>query len=425
MLAMAENIVVCNAGPLQGTVELAGAKNAVLPIIISMILTSGVSRIRRVPASQDVYVLIDMLSGLGARVTFDEEMHELVVDTTDLFAQKIPSEIMQKMRASVLAMGPLLARFGWSELAFPGGDAIGARPIDFHLRAFAAMGAEIENGTDQVKVMAKELVPQRFILDYPSVGATENILMAAVLVPGQSQIVNAALEPEVFDLITVLRKMGAKIDFAFPATIIVHGVKVLHPVEHDVIFDRLEAGTFLLAAAVTGGEITIPGIEFSTIELFVKKLRDMGHKIIPGVNGYGVSIKSTNRPIATTFKTMPFPGFPTDLQAPTTAALCYANGVSVITETVFENRMHHVGELVKMGAQITVSGSVATITGVDRLFGTAVAANDIRVAAALVLAGLRAEGETTISGVHHLERGYDALDEKLRALGACIKIVRE
>ena len=421
---MTDRIIVRNAGALHGRVELAGAKNAVLPIIISLILTSGISRIRRVPASQDVFVLIDLLTLLGAQVTFDQEKHELVVDTTNLAPAPIPASIMQKMRASVLVMGPLLARFHWAELAFPGGDAIGARPIDFHLRAFAAMGADVVSEADRVVVRAKKLSPCRFVLDYPSVGATENILMAAVLVPGESRIVNAALEPEVMDLIEVLRKMGAEIDFAFPATIVISGVSTLRAFEHDVILDRLEAGTFLLAAAVTGGTIEIPGIAADTLELFTKKLTDMGHVITTGTGGIGLSIKATNQPVATSFKTMPFPGFPTDLQAPTMAALCLARGTSVIGETVFESRMHHVAELTKMGAKIALSGSTATVTGVDRLVGAHVAANDIRVAAALVLAGLAAEGETVITGVHHLERGYDALDKKLQALGACVEIVR-
>ncbi len=421
---MADHIIVRNAGALHGRVELAGAKNAVLPIIISLILTSGVSRIRRVPASQDVFVLIDLLTLLGARVTFDQEKHELVADTTNLAPAPIPASIMQKMRASVLVMGPLLARFGWAELAFPGGDAIGARPIDFHLKAFAAMGAEVEVRTDRVVVRAKKLSSCHFILDYPSVGATENILMAAVLAPGESRIVNAALEPEVMDLIEVLRKMGAEIDFAFPATIVVRGVQALRAFEHDVILDRLEAGTFLLAAAITGGAIEIPGIAAETLELFTKKLTDMGHQISVGSDGRGIAIRATDQPVATSFKTMPFPGFPTDLQAPTMAALCRARGTSVICETVFESRMHHVAELTKMGAKIALSGSTATVTGVDRLVGAHVAANDIRVAAALVLAGLAAEGETVITGVHHLERGYDALDKKLQALGACVEIVR-
>lgn len=420
---MADKIIIRNAGPLNGTVELAGAKNAILPIMLSLILTSGVSRIRRVPVSQDVFVLIELLTVLGAQVTFDQENRELVADTTNLVPAPISASLMQKMRASVLVMGPLLARFGVAEIGLPGGDAIGARPIDFHLRAFSAMGAVVTTRPDGVVLRAKRLSPVRFILDYPSVGATENILMAAVLVAGESRIVNAALEPEVLDLIAVLRKMGAQIDFAFPATIVVQGVSNLQVFEHDVILDRLEAGTFMLAAAITGGNITIPAIEAATLELFSKKLGDMGHEITVGTDGFGITIQATDKPVGVAFKTMPFPGFPTDLQAPTTAALCCAAGVSSVCETVFESRMHHVPELVKMGAHITVQGSTATITGVDRLVGAPVVAQDIRVAAALVLAGLRADGETVITGVHHLERGYDSLDKKLASLGACIEIV--
>ncbi|MCL5436891.1 MAG: UDP-N-acetylglucosamine 1-carboxyvinyltransferase [Candidatus Dependentiae bacterium] len=421
---MQDHIIVQNAGPLSGSVELSGAKNAALPIIIALILTPGTSRLRRVPALQDVSVLIELLTLLGARVTFDRKVHELVVDTSRLAPAPLPAQIMGKMRASVLAMGPLLARFGWAEVAFPGGDAIGARPIDLHLKAFAAMGAEIDVTPERVRARAKKLSPCHVVLDYPSVGATENILMAAVLVPGQSRIVNAALEPEILDLIAVLSKMGAEIEVLAPATIVVQGVAELQPCEHDLLLDRLEAGTLLLAAAMTGGSIEVPEIRAETLELFLKKLMDMGHRVTLGPDGRGVRLEATVEPRAISFKTMPYPGFPTDLQAPMTAALCRAAGVSRVTETVFENRMHHVPELIKMGALIGVQCGTATVTGVDRLIGAAVAANDIRVAAALILAGLTADDRTVITGLSHLERGYEGLDQKLQALGACLEVVR-
>lgn len=418
---MADRIIVQNAGALKGQVTLSGAKNAVLPIMASLILTSGVSRLKRVPASHDVFVMIDLLTQLGARVTFDKQKGELVCDTSLLGGCAVSPDVMKRMRASILAMGPLLARFKRAEIAMPGGCVIGTRPIDFHLRAFSAMGATVVCEDERVLVFAKNLVARRFILDYPSVGATENILMAAVLVAGKTEIANAAIEPEVLDLITVLRKMGARIDLAVPSMIVIHGVETLKPIEHNVILDRLEAGTFLLAAAATGGELYVPEIDAEDLELFLQKLRDMGHEITVGTDGKGIRFKAVDKPEGISFKTMPHPGFPTDLQSPMSAVLCCARGKSVVCETVFENRMHHIIELRKMGAQITLDGNTATINGVDMLHGAAVVASDIRAGAALIIAGLAAEGTTVVTGIHHLDRGYDRLEEKLRTLGACIK----
>lgn len=415
-----ESVVIRKSNPLQGTVRLTGAKNAVLVTMASLILAPGSSRLKRVPATYDVCAMIELLRQLGAHIVFDEEKGTLEVDTSHIRGYEVPADVMHRMRASILVMGPLLARSGRVCLGLPGGCAIGKRPIDFHLKAFEQMGAHVECNNDGIEAQAENLHAMRFILDYPSVGATENIMMAAVLVPGITEIVNAALEPEVFDLIAVLRKMGAHIEYGIPATIIIHGVSKLHPIEHDVMYDRLEAGTILLAVAATGGEVNIPDAPAHSMELFLEKLRDMGNTVTVSETGHGVHLTACERPQPISFKTMPYPGFPTDLQSPTMALLCCASGISTITETVFENRFMHVPELQKMGAQITVQGNTATVTGVDELVGTTVTATDIRASAALIIAGLRAEGETIMTGTHHLRRGYEGLVEKLQELGADI-----
>lgn len=410
---------------LHGTVVLDGAKNAVLAIMASLVLTSGRSKLTNVPASSDVYQMIQLLSDLGATVVFDEAEKTLFVDTSLLEKWSVCPAIMKKMRASILVMGPLLARFGKAQVALPGGCLIGTRPIDLHLKAFSRMGTHVEIIGEYLHALVPQLKAQRFILDYPSVGATENIMMAAVLTEGVTEIVNAAIEPEVLDLIDVLKKMGAQISLEAPATICIEGVKTLQPIEHAVMADRLEAGTLLLAAAISRGSIKLPNAPASSMELFLQKLQDMGHQISIGAQGYGVELKAALRAKPISFKTMPHPGFPTDLQAPMMAALSLAEGVSVIHETVFENRMLHVRELQKMGAQITVNGNTATVRGVDELYGAHVIATDIRAAAGLIIAGLVAKGTTTMTGIHHMLRGYSQLDEKLRALGASVTLRKD
>lgn len=420
-----EYIVIEQSGPLRGTALLNGAKNAVSVIMASMLLTKGKNRLTNVPFSDDVLLMIQLLQSLGANVEILKEQHALEIDTSDVQSAKIGPDIMKKMRASILVMGPLLARFGRVELALPGGCVLGARPIDFHLKAFARMGATIEPAGEYLIARAHALKPFNCILEYPSVGATENVMMAAVLTPGTTRIINAAFEPEVLDLIAVLQKMGAQITHYPPATIEIEGVTSLQPVEHQIMYDRLEAGSLLLAAAVSGGEISLPQAPASMMDVFLAKLEEMGHEIIRGEQGVGVTLKATDSPRAVSFKTLPYPGFPTDLQAPMMAALCLASGKSIVDETVFENRLMHVRELQKMGAQIEVHGQTATIVGVDRLYGTAVIAPDIRASCALILAGLVAEGQTTMTGIHHLTRGYSGLVEKLQSLGGKVRTVRE
>lgn len=415
---LTEYIRIESSPPLEGSVELVGAKNAVLVIMASLLLTKGKSRLTNVPFSDDVHTMIKLLTSLGVEVRAYVDDHALEIDTTHIQSYRVGPEIMKKMRASILVMGPLLARLGEVEVAMPGGCVLGARPIDFHLKAFAKMGVVFTQHDDYLSASAPKLHPMRYVFEYPSVGATENCLMAAVLTPGTTRILNAAYEPEVLDLIDVLRKMGANISLLPPATIEIQGVSSLKPVEHDIMYDRLEAGSLLLAAAITGGEISLPQAPALMMDVFLAKLEEMGHKITTGPDGRGVSLKATRTPVAVSFRTLPYPGFPTDLQAPMMAAICLASGKSVIDETVFENRLMHVRELQKMGAHIAVDGQTATIIGVDELYGAPVIASDIRAACALILAGLVAQGETTMTGVHHLMRGYHGMIEKLQSLGA-------
>ncbi len=413
-----EYIRIETSPPLSGSVELVGAKNAVLVIMASLLLTKGKNRLTNVPFSDDTHTMMKLLRSLGAEIIADESALTLDIDTTHADHYKVGPDIMKKMRASILVMGPLLARCGMVEVAMPGGCVLGARPIDFHLKAFSKMGVQFTPHEDMLSAKVEKLQPMRYVFEYPSVGATENSLMAAVLTPGVTRILNAALEPEVLDLIDVLCKMGAQISLCPPATIEIQGVASLRPIEHQIMYDRLEAGSLLLAAAITGGEISLPQAPGHMMDVFLMKLEEMGHQIKVGPEGQGIWLKATRMPVAVSFKTLPYPGFPTDLQAPMTAALCLASGKSVIDETVFENRLMHVRELQKMGAQITVDGQTATIVGVDELYGSPVIASDIRAACALILAGLVAQGETTMTGVHHLKRGYHGMIEKLQSLGA-------
>ena len=418
-------IAIEQSSGLQGTLELVGAKNAVLVIIASLLLTQGKSRLTNVPASDDVMQMIKLLQSLGAEVFFYPQEHLLEVDTSTVTKFQVSADIMKKMRASILVMGPLLARFGKADIALPGGCVIGTRPIDYHLKNFKKMGAIIEECGDFLTARADLLHAQRIVLEYPSVGATENIMMTATLTPGTTSIINAALEPEVFDLISILKKMGAKISVEAPATIHIEGVASLQPVDHAIIPDRLEAGALLLAAAITGGTIHLPQAHAYSMDVFLMKLEEMGHELIIGAQGIGITLKATQEPRATSFKTAPYPGFPTDLQAPFMAALCLAQGTSIVEETVFENRLLHVRELQKMGAQIKVEHNKAIVTGVDKLYGASVIATDIRASCSLVLAGMVAEGSTIMTGIHHWTRGYEGLEHKLTALGGKVTLYNE
>lgn len=415
-------IYVKKSGPLQGEVPLSGAKNAVLAIMASLLLTSGKSVLKNVPALSDVHQMIGVLESLGVQIQFDEEQNILEVDTSTLQHNKIAQECVKKFRASLLVLGPLLARFDDVKLALPGGDEIGARPIDFHIKNFIKMGARVHQDDDFLYAEATKLNPYKIVLDYPSVGATENLLMALTLVQGESWIINAALEPEVLDLIAVLQKMKADVEIVPPAMIKVKGVKKLYPVEHTVMYDRLEAGSLLTAGALSKGDVFLPDAQAYHMDLFLMKLEEMGNKITIGKNGIGVRIQGAKKQRAVSFKTAPYPGFATDLQPLMMVAQTTAYGVCEIVETVFENRFLHAPELNKMGADIHASGHFAKVTGVQELHGASVVATDIRAACALALAGLVAQGETVIDGLHHWKRGYETLDEKLQTLGASIEL---
>jgi UDP-N-acetylglucosamine 1-carboxyvinyltransferase len=413
-------LAVDQSPPLQGEASLLGAKNATLVIMTSLILTKGVSILRNIPANDDVIHMIQLLEDLGAQIQFDRSTNVLEVDTRALADYHVPLKMMKMMRASVLVMGPLLARFGKAEIAFPGGDVIGARPVDYHLINFEKMGVEIEQHGQVVHGHTRNVKARNLLLEYPSVGATENLMMFATLTPGTTRIINAALEPEVFDLVAILRKMGARIEVDAPATITITGVKELKPVEHTVIFDRMEASALLVAGAITGGYVHLPQGPAHAMGMLLMKFQEMGHTILIHPSGTGVKIKATKTPCAVSLKTAPYPGFPTDMQAYMMAALTLAQGTSRVQETVFENRLMHAKELSKMGAQIDVEYDVALVRGVEQLYGAHVIASDIRASCALVLAGLVAEGRTTISGVYHWKRGYQGLEAKLRDLGANI-----
>lgn len=419
-----EFILVKKSVPLTGEVLVSGAKNAALPIMASLVLTSGISILKNVPHLTDIESMVCLLEELGAVVYADYKTGTLKIDTTQVNRWQVSENVMQKTRASIVILGPLLARFNCADIAFPGGDAIGARPIDYHLKNFKKMGADVSKTLNLISLKAEKLKAQRFVLDYPSVGATQNILMAAVLVPGISYIVNAAFEPEVMDLINVLRKMGAQISLEYPATFKIIGVEKLYPVEYEIMTDRLEAGALLIAAAITGGDITLPNACAQDMELFLMKLEEMGHEVIIE-QPVGIRLIASKNPQAVSFKTAPYPGIATDLQPLIMIAQATAKGKCEAIETVFENRFLHVPYLQLMGAQMQVQGShKALVTGVLQLQGAVVVATDIRASCALVLAGLIAEGSTMVYGVSHWRRGYESLDQKLRFLGAEINFLK-
>lgn len=415
-------LIIQGGKPLSGTVKVYGAKNAVLPIIAATILANkGKSLIYEAPELDDVRTMSNVLVGLGISVCRQGEV--LSVDAEHVSSLETPLEHVQKMRASILVMGPLLARFGRARVALPGGCAIGARPIDQHIKGFEAMGAKITVTNDYVDAEilrpSTRLKGAKIYLDVASVGATENIMMAACLADGTTYIDNAAREPEIVDLSNMLNAMGANVRGAGTATIRIEGVNELHAVSHTVIPDRIEAGTFLIAGAMTGGPVYVEGAISDHLMPLLAKLREMGVEVTELENG--IEVKAHHPLQASELKTMPYPGFPTDLQAQMMALLMKANGTSVITETIFENRFMHVEQLCKFDAEIVVEGRQAFIRGGRPLRGADVSATDLRAGAALVLAALVADGETRIDGLHHIDRGYVDLESKLKKLGAVIE----
>lgn len=416
-----ERLIVKGGNRLVGTVKTSGAKNAVLPIIAASILGTSPSRLDEIPALEDVRTICAVLECLGIKVD-DSEPHTLKIDSREITSCEAPYELVRSMRASFLVMGPLLARKGYARISQPGGCAIGTRPIDLHLKGFEALGVKIEQGHGYIEASAPEgMTGANIYLDFPSVGATENIMMAAAMASGTTVLENPAEEPEIVDLANYLNQMGARVRGAGTNVITIEGVSELHGVQHSVIPDRIEAGTYMIAAAMTGGDVIIENVLPEHQKPLIAKLREAGALVEEDIDR--IHVVGSGRLKAVDIKTLPYPGFPTDMQAQMMAMLSVAEGRSKITETVFENRFMHVVELNRMGANITTEGRSAVITGPAHLTGCTVRATDLRAGAAMILAGLVAEGATEICDIYHIDRGYEEIAAKLTKLGADIKRV--
>ncbi len=413
-----EKIIVEGGNKLRGEVNVSLAKNSVLPIIVASILSPNDIVIKNAPMLEDVVVLNDLLLGMNCDIESNKN-NNLKINTSNLENTDMNSELIRKMRASFLIMGPMLSRFGKCRISMPGGCNIGSRPIDLHLKGFKLLGAEVDMEHGYVEAKAKRLKGNRIYLDFPSVGATENILMAAVLAEGTTIIENAAEEPEIWDLANFLNSMGAKIHGAGIGKITVEGVDSLKGVTYKPIYDRVEAGTFMVAAAITNSKITINGANEDHLRPTIEKLKECG-VIFENIKEDTILVDGTRIKSPVDIKTLPYPGFPTDMQAQMMALLSVTKGSSIITETVFENRFMHVAELVRMGANIKIDGRTAIIEGVGNLTGCDVKATDLRAGAAMILAGLVAQGKTEISELYHIDRGYVNIEEKFRGLGANI-----
>jgi UDP-N-acetylglucosamine 1-carboxyvinyltransferase len=404
-------------GPLKGEIRVSGAKNAALPILCAGLLTADTLTLDNVPNLQDVRTTLKLLRQMGAGATQDG--HRVVLNGADVNSPEAPYELVKTMRASILVLGPLVARFGEARVSLPGGCAIGARPVDQHIKGLQHMGAEISIEHGFIHARAKRLKGARVVTDMITVTGTENLLMAATLADGETVLENAAREPEVTDLANLLVKMGAKIDGIGTDRLVIQGVDKLHGAEHSVVADRIEAGTFLCAAAATLGDLTLRGIQPAILDTVLDKLREAGAHIECGDDW--IRLAMPQRPKAVSFRTSEYPAFPTDMQAQFMALNCVADGAARVTETIFENRFMHVQELNRLGADIVVEGNTAVVTGVPRLSGAKVMATDLRASASLVIAGLVADGETVIDRIYHLDRGYDRMEDKLSAVGAKIR----
>ncbi|HCZ5915768.1 TPA: UDP-N-acetylglucosamine 1-carboxyvinyltransferase [Staphylococcus aureus] len=420
-----DKIVIKGGNKLTGEVKVEGAKNAVLPILTASLLASDKpSKLVNVPALSDVETINNVLTTLNADVTYKKDENAVVVDATKTLNEEAPYEYVSKMRASILVMGPLLARLGHAIVALPGGCAIGSRPIEQHIKGFEALGAEIHLENGNIYANAKDGLKGTSIhLDFPSVGATQNIIMAASLAKGKTLIENAAKEPEIVDLANYINEMGGRITGAGTDTITINGVESLHGVEHAIIPDRIEAGTLLIAGAITRGDIFVRGAIKEHMESLVYKLEEMGVELDYQEDGIRVRAEGELQPVD--IKTLPHPGFPTDMQSQMMALLLTANGHKVVTETVFENRFMHVAEFKRMNANINVEGRSAKLEGKSQLQGAQVKATDLRAAAALILAGLVADGKTSVTELTHLDRGYVDLHGKLKQLGADIERIND
>ena len=416
-----QKIVVTGGARLEGVVRISGAKNAVLPILCATLLADEPVRITNVPRLHDVLTTAKLLAGLGAGVAHEGDT--MTVDPRSVDSHIAPYELVKTMRASVLVLGPLLAKYGDAEVSLPGGCAIGSRPVDLHIKGLQALGAEISVDHGFIKARSNgRLKGARHVFEMVSVGATENVLMAAALAEGTTVLENAAMEPEIVDLANCLVAMGAKIEGAGTSRIVIEGVAALHGCEHAVIADRIETGTFLVAAAMTGGRVTATHARPDTLDSVLDKLREAGAEITIDGDRITLDIQG-KRPRAVNITTAPHPAFPTDMQAQFMALNCVADGVGVISETIFENRFMHVNELVRLGADIRVDGHTAVVRGSETLGGAPVMATDLRASASLILAGLVADGDTTIDRIYHLDRGYENIEAKLSALGASIRRV--
>ncbi len=416
-----DKLIIEGGVPLKGDIRISGAKNAALPVLIASLLTEEPLVIGNMPHLHDITTTLELLGRLGVEVEVDEKMaiRAHARDVTELCA---PYDLVRTMRASILVLGPLLARFGHAEVSLPGGCAIGSRPVNLHIKGLAAMGAEITIDEGYIKATASRLKGATVFMDMISVTGTENLIMAASLADGTSVIENAAREPEVVDLAVCLNAMGARISGAGTDTITIEGVERLHGTTHEVIPDRIETGTFLVAAAVTRGSVRLRNTDPTTLDAVIEKLRAAGAEIDIGDRQIWLDMHGS-RPRAVDVRTAPYPAFPTDMQAQFVTLNSVASGTGIVTETVFENRFMHVHELQRMGADIEMNGNVAVVHGVRALRGAPVMATDLRASASLVLAGLVAEGETVIDRIYHIDRGYECIEEKLSQLGARIRRV--
>jgi len=414
-----DKIVITGGVPLKGEVKISGAKNAALPILVSSLLTSGENIYHNIPRLVDIQTICKLLRMLGVKV--EGEPPDLVVQAKAISNCEAPYDLVKTMRASILVLGPLVARLGEARVSLPGGCAIGARPVNLHLSALKELGAEVTLRGGYVEARAKKLRGAEIYFDIPTVTGTENIMMAATLAEGVTVLKNAAREPEVVNLAEVLNKMGARIKGAGTEIISIEGVDSLSPVEAEVIPDRIEAGTFMIAAGITGGDVFLKGCEPGHLDALIAKLKATGMTIEN--RNSGLRVKGGEKVRSVDIKTMPYPGFPTDLQAQMMALMTVSTGLSVITETIFENRFMHVSELLRMGADITIQGNNAIVKGVPKLIGARTMATDLRASASLVIAGLVAQGVTEVERVYHLDRGYENIEVKLSLLGANIRRV--
>ncbi len=416
-----DKLIIRGGKKLKGEVTISGSKNAALPVMAAALLSTGYSAIRSVPRLRDIATMGRLLANLGAG--FHHEDGEVAINTERIGVYEAPYDLVRTMRASILVLGPLLAKYGHAKVSLPGGCAIGARPINLHLMGLEKMGVDVKLEAGYVIAKARRLKGTQIYFDLPSVTGTENLMMAASLARGTTILENAAREPEITDLAQALISMGAKIRGAGESVIEIEGVDALSPLDYAIIPDRIEAGTFMTVAGITGGSITLKSCMIEHLDAVVMKLREAGLQIENSEDG--VRVTGSSRPKSTNIKTVPYPGFPTDMQAQFMALMAIAEGTSIIKETIFENRFMHVAELVRMGADIVVEGGVATVQGVKKLKGAPLMATDLRASASLIVAAMAARGQTEIRRIYHLDRGYETMDEKLRKIGADVERVKE